>query len=401
MSVVSAPPLISLSSSPTSRAAPLIRSATSRAVEVAWYGTLCSEDYEFLGVPNDGLRSNFENCANTLRLADRLGFQNCLLPTLWDVGQDPLLFASAVAPQLKQLSQLIAIRCGETHPPALARAISTLDHLTQGRLTINIISSDLAGVKLDSPARYRRSGEVIDILKQAWTQDRIRFKGEFYDLDIDAEPAKPYQQNGGPLLYFGGMSPDAQALAAKHADVFLMWPEPEAALGETMQTISQQAAAQGRTLDFGLRVHMIVRETEAEAKAAADRLISRLDLAEGQKIRARSIAADSAGVSRQDQARAAAGSLYLEPHLWSGIGLARSGCGSALVGNPDQIVAKLERYIDMGIRAFIFSGYPNAAECQRFADLVLPRLQTCRLAKTLGRLPDETPVTPLTTKPRR
>ena len=400
MSTVSLSPLPT-ASAPRPFAAPAIRSAASRAVEVAWYGTLCSEDYEFLGVPDDGLRSSFDNCADAVRLADRLGYHNVLLPTLWDVGQDPLLFAAAVAPSLSQMSQLVALRCGEVHPPALARAIATVDHLTRGRLTINILSSDLAGVKLDSAARYRRSGEVIEILKQAWTQDRIQFKGEFYDLNIDAEPAKPYQQNGGPLLYFGGISPDAQALAAKHADVFLMWPETERAMSDVMHHVARQAAAHGRTLDFGLRIHVIVRETEAEANAAADRLISKLDLEKGKEIRARSIDVTSAGVARQDALRAASGDLWLEPHVWSGIGLARSGCGSALVGDPDQVAAKLETYIDMGFRAFIFSGYPNAVECQRFADLVLPRLQTCRLAKTLGRLPVETPVTPLTTKPRR
>ena len=145
---------------------------------------------------------------------------------------------------------------------------------------------------------------------------------------------------------------------------------------------------------------MIVRETESAARAAADRLISRLDREKGAAIRARSLDAKSAGVLRQDALREKAGSdLYIEPHIWSGIGLARSGCGSAIVGDPDQVVAKLNRYLDMGIRSFIFSGYPHAEECELFARYVLPRLPTCRLNQLQRRLvPD--PVTPLTTAPR-
>src|SRR4051794_6749996 len=365
--------------------APRIRSATSRAVEVAWFSALCSEDYEFLGVPDGALRSNFAHCSDIVAAADRLGYQNILLPSGYEVGQDPLTFAAAVGPTLKQLSQLVAIRCGEVHPPMLARAISTVDHICQGRLNINIISSDLPGTKADSATRYRRSAEVIEILKQAWTQERIAFKGEFYDFDLETTPVKPYQQNGGPLLYFGGISPDAQALAAKHCDVFLMWPETEERMAATIRSISDQAAAHNRTVDFGLRIHVIVRETEAEAREAADRLISRLDPEKGKQIKQRSLDSSSAGVGRQDDLRAQSKDLYIEPHVWSGIGLARSGCGSAIVGDPDQVHAKIQRYIDMGFRAFILSGYPHLDECERFARYVLPRLQTCRFAEAQGR----------------
>jgi alkanesulfonate monooxygenase len=382
------------------RQAGRIRSADSRAVEVAWFSALCSEDYEFLGVPDGSLRSNFAHCSDIVRTADRLGYQNILLPSGYEVGQDPLTFAAAVGPSLKQLSQLVAIRCGEVHPPMLARAISTVDHILQGRLNINIISSDLPGTKADSATRYRRSAEVIEILKQAWTRERITFKGEFYDFDLETTPVKPYQQNGGPLLYFGGISPDAQALAAKHCDVFLMWPETEERMAATIRSISEQAATFGRTVDFGLRIHVIVRETEQEARAAADRLISKLDLEKGRQIKQRSLDSSSAGVGRQDELRAQSKDLFIEPHVWSGIGLARSGCGSAIVGDPDQVYAKIQRYIDMGFRAFILSGYPHVDECERFAKYVLPRLETCRFAEVQGRLPRETPVTPLTTGAR-
>ncbi len=382
--------------------APVLRTADRRA-EVAWFSALCSDDYEYLGVPDGRLRSNYEHCGDLVRRADALGYQNILLPSGWIAGQDALTFAAAMAPQTTQINQLVALRMGEVWPPMLARAIATVDHLAQGRLVLNIISSDLPGRKESNEDRYARSSEIIQILQKLWTTDGpLEWNGRFYQFSLpDCDPAKPYQQSGGPLLYFGGISPLAQELCAKHCDVFLMWPETEARLSQTMHHLSGLAANHGRTIDFGLRIHVIVRETEQEARAAADRLISKLDRNQGQAIKARSLDAQSAGVRRQDELRAQAGSdLYIEPHVWSGIGLARSGCGSALVGDPDQVLAKLNRYLDLGMRAFIFSGYPHAEECDLFAQHVLPRLPTCRLNEVQGRR-IANPATPLTTAPRR
>ncbi|MBI1346786.1 LLM class flavin-dependent oxidoreductase [bacterium] len=375
---------------------------TDRVCEVAWFSALCGDDYEFLGVPDGTLRSNFQHCGDIVRLADRLGYQNILLPSGWIVGQDALTFAAAMAPQTTQINQLVALRMGEVWPPMLARAIATVDHMAQGRFCINIISSDMPGLKEDGALRYARSSEIIQILQGLWQADGpFEWQGEHYQFRLpNTEAAKPYQQNGGPLLYFGGISPPAQDLCAKHCDVFLMWPETEDRIAETMRTLSAQAAAYGRTIDFGFRSHVIVRETEAEARAAADRLISRLDLAKGAEIKARSMDAQSEGVRRQDELRARSGSLYIEDHLWSGIGLARSGCASAIVGDPDQVLAKLNRYIDLGMRAFILSGYPHLDECDLFARYVLPRLPTCRLNERQQRLVPH-PVTPLTTAERK
>jgi alkanesulfonate monooxygenase len=381
--------------------APAIRT-TARQVEVAWFSALCSDDYEFLGVPDGRLRSSYEHCGAIVRRADALGYQNILLPSGWVPGQDPMAFAAALAGQTRQITQLIAVRMGEVWPPMLARAIATVDHIAQGRLTINIISSDLPGVKESNEDRYARSSEIIQILQKLWTTNGpLEWQGRFYNFSLPScEPAQTYQQNGGPLLYFGGISPLAQELCAKHCDVFLMWPETEERLAATMQGMSALAAKHGRVLDYGLRIHMIVRETEAEARAAAKRLISKLDTNKGREIKARSMDARSAGVLRQDALRERADAdLFIEPHVWSGVGLARSGCGSALVGDPDQVLAKLNRYIDMGMRAFIFSGYPHQDECELFAKYVLPRLATCRLNEVQQRkIPS--PVTPLTTGTR-
>ncbi|HCR29718.1 MAG TPA: alkanesulfonate monooxygenase [Opitutae bacterium] len=383
-------------------APPIEIRSLARKVEVAWFSALCGDDYEYLGVPDGQLRSSYEHCGEIVRTADRLGYQNILLPSSFVVGQEPLPFASAMAASTNQINQLVAIRMGEVHPPMLARHISTIDHIAKGRLTVNIISSDLPGEKMKNEDRYQRARESIEILKQCWTQDKISYHGEYYDIEIPwTDPAKPYQQNGGPLLYFGGISPAARDLCAQHCDVFLMWPETEERLGKTMQELSERAAGYGRKIDFGLRIHMIVRETEEEARAAADKLVSKLDPDVGEAIKARAQDNRSAGVQRQDELRAGAEDDYIEENVWSGIGRARSGCASALVGDPDQVYAKLQRYIDMGMRAFIFSGYPHIEECELFAKHVLPRLDTTKLNIDQGRLPAETPETPLTFGPRK
>ena len=374
-----------------------IRSPHLTGDEVSWFAPICSDDYEFLGVPDNRYKANFKNTSEVLLTADKLGFRNILCPSSYQVGQDTLTFAAAVAPQTENINLLAAVRCGEVHPAMLARGIATLDHILEGRLTINIISSNMPGDNLDSPSRYQRSREVIEILKQAWTQDYIDFEGDFYQIKLETtDPIKPYQQNGGPLLYFGGYSPHGKDLCAEHCDVYLMWPDTEANLKGHMEDLTARAAAYGRKIDYGLRVHMIVRETEAEARAAADRLVSKLDDEFGTEIRNRALDAKTLGVSLQSKAREAADSEgYAEENLWTGIGRARSGCGMALVGDPDQIVAKIKRYHAMGMRAFIFSGYPHKQEAELFARYVLPQLDTISMPIEQGRQPVDMPFTPL------
>ena len=380
-----------------------IRSPHLEGAEVAWFAPLCNGDDEFLGHHDIRYKSDWSNTSNVLLTADRLGYRNILCPSSYQVGQDTLTFASAVAPLTSSINILAAVRCGEVHPPMLGRAIATLDHILKGRLTINIISSDLPGTKLESAERYQRSREVIEILKQGWTQDHIDFKGDFYNIQLDnTDPMKPYQQNGGPLLYFGGYSPSAVDLCAEHCDVYLMWPETEEKLQGLMQNMSTKAAEYGRKVDFGLRVHMIVRETEAEAKAAARRLMSFIDDEKGKEIRERALDAKSYGVSRQSETRKSADEDgFVEPHLWTGIGRARSGCGGAIVGNPEQVLEKINRYMDMGIRAFIFSGYPHADECKLFAKHVLPQIKTFSMPEVQQRRPITAPRTPLAAGERK
>jgi alkanesulfonate monooxygenase len=368
-----------------------------RVCEVAWFDDLCGGDTAFLGTVDPSRRSNFAHCSDIITTADQEGFSNILLPTSYVVGQEVLPFAAAVASKVKNINLLTAIRTGEVHPPMLARHLATLDHMLEGRLTVNIINSDLPGLREDHEMRYKRCGEVIEILKQAWTQDEIDFKGDIYTFKMPADPIKPYQQNGGPLLYFGGISPGSKAICAKYCDVFLMWPEPEENIYATMQDMSAQAATHGRTMDFGLRIHVIVRETEAEALDYTRQLMSKFDAEMGAKLKNRTQDAQSAGVKRQDELREKADADdFVEPMLWMGIGRARSGCGGALVGTPDQISQKINRYMDMGIRSFIFSGYPLIEECKLFGKYVLPHLPNVKLSVEQGRTPTKTPATPLT-----
>ncbi|TMV92132.1 LLM class flavin-dependent oxidoreductase [Thioclava sp. BHET1] len=379
-----------------------VKSQDLDAAEVSWFSALCSDDYRHLGVPEGDLRSSWAHCSDIVREAERQGFRNILCPSSYQVGQDTLSFVAGASQVTNRINFLAAVRCGEMQPIMLARTIATLDHMLEGRLTVNIISSDFPGQSEPSEYRYQRSREVVEILKQAWTRDEINFEGEIYNFKgLTTDPAKPYQ-TGGPLLYFGGYSSAAVELCAEHCDVYLMWPEPREDLAARMQTVHAAAERYGRVLDYGLRVHVIVRDTEAEAKEYADHLVSQLDDEEGRKIRERAHDAASLGVSRQARNRDLADqSGYVEPNLWTGVGRARSGCGAALVGSADQVLSKLEDYRKMGIRSFILSGYPHIDEARQFGRLVMPHLDTVSLPEVYGRAPMGPPATPLAAGERR
>lgn len=379
-----------------------VTSADLDAVEVAWFAALCSDDYRHLGVPDGSLRSSWAHCSDIVRTAEQQGFGNILCPSSYQVGQDTLSFVAGCAPITDRINMLAAVRCGEMQPIMLARTIATLDHMLEGRLTVNIISSDFPGQQEPSPFRYQRSREVVEILKQAWTQDEINYQGQVYDFSgLTTDPVQPYQ-TGGPMLYFGGYSPDALDLCGQHCDVYLMWPEKTEDIADRMRAAHAAAERHGRTLDYGFRAHVIVRDTEAEAREYARDLVSQLDDDQGRMIRERALDAGSLGVSRQARNRELADlEGYIEPNLWTGVGRARSGCGAAIVGSTDQVLTKLEELRRMGIRAFILSGYPHKDEACHFGSRVLPQMNTCQLNRVWGRVPDTTPATPLGTGERR
>ena len=350
------------------------------STEVSWFSALCDDDYEYLGVPDNRLRSSWSHCSDITINADKHGYDSILLPSGYQLGIDSVSFAGGVAALTEQIRLLVAVRCGEMWVPQLARQLATLDQMLDGRLSINIISSDIPGETLESVPRYQRTRETMNVLRSLLNGESVKFDGEFVQLDLDP-PNAGTVSGKCPLFYFGGLSEPAREVAAECSDVFLMWPDTLPNVESILTDMRARADRFDRTLKFGYRVHVIVRETESEARAAADQLISRLDDKEGEAIRARSLDSQSVGVRAQGMLREGADTEgYAEDNLWTGIGRARSGCGAAIVGDPDQVLNKLKEYMALGIEAFILSGYPHKDECDLFAKYVLPQLDHGKLS---------------------
>ena len=349
-------------------------------VEVSWFGALCDDDYQYLGVPEAALASSWEHCRDITLAAERNGFDNILLPSGYTLGIDATAFAAGMAPLVERMRLLLAVRMGEMWLPQLARQIATIDRMLGGRLTVNIISSDIPGESMESAPRYRRTLEWMHVLRTLLDGRPVDFHGEFVDLTLDPPRARTVSGRC-PLFYFGGFSEAAKETAAEACDVFLTWPDTVAGVATTVTDMEARAARRGRALRFGLRSHVIVRETAEKARAAAASLVSRLDDEVGAAIRGRSLDAVSVGVHRQAELRDLSDhDGYVEANLWTGIGRARSGAGAAIVGDPDEVVAKLQEYRRVGIDAFILSGYPHLDECDRVGHHVLPRLDHGQLA---------------------
>lgn len=348
------------------------------ALEISWFSALCDDDYDQLGVVSPQLRSSWDHCSEIVATAEEQGFDSVLLPSGYALGLDTVAMAAALARSTSRIRLLVAVRTGENWPPQLARQIATLQHLADNRIDINIISSDLAGETMASSPRYGRTLEVMKILDDLLEGDAVDVKGEHYSFATDA----PRIATGSrPAFYFGGLSDEARDVAAQLADVYLMWPDTYENVRALIEDMTARAATYGRTLRFGYRVHVVVRETEEAARAAAAHLVAELDDEIGHAIRQKSLDSGSVGVARQSELREAADlEGFVEPNLWTGIGRARSGCGAAIVGSPDQVVAKIETYEALGIEAFILSGYPHIDECRRFGKLVMPRLTHAALA---------------------
>nr|WP_197536932.1 LLM class flavin-dependent oxidoreductase [Ilumatobacter coccineus] len=344
--------------------------------EISWFSALCDDDYEFLGVPDASLAASWPHCRDIVQAADRGGFDNVLLPSGYQLGIDSTAFAAAISTHTDDINLLLAVRMGEMWLPQLARQLASIDQFSNGRLTINIISSDIPGEALDSAPRYQRTREWMQVLRKLLDRESIDFHGEYVNLELD--PPRVGTTTGTcPPFYFGGFSPAAKDVAAAEADVFLTWPDTVASVGDTVTEMNALARERyDRDILCGLRAHVIVRETEAEARAAAERLVSKLDADTGDAIRNKSLDAASVGVSRQAELReSAADDGFVEDNLWTGVGRARSGAGAAIVGDPDQVVAKLRAYQEAGVSAFILSGYTHQAECDLVAEHVLPAIE--------------------------
>ena len=348
---------------------------TGAPIEMAWFAALCDDDYEQLGIVNEHLLSSPEHCGDIVRAADQCGFDSILMPSGYALGIDTVTFTAAIASSTRNIRPIVAVRMGEVWVPTLARQLATLDHLLKGRLIINVISSEMPGETLDAESRYQRTYEHMSALRTLLDGGRVQVDGEWLGVDVDPPRVTTVSQKCPPL-YFGGLSEAAREVAARCADVYLMWPDTYDQIAATITDLRARAARRNRELRFGYRVHVVVRPTEAEARVAADHLVAGLDPAIGDAIRSRSLDSTSVGVKAQAALREGSDDDgYAEPNLWTGIGRARSGCGAAIVGSPRQVADKIESYRDLGIDTFILSGYPHLDECRRFAELVLPLLE--------------------------
>ena len=354
-------------------------------------------DSRYLGTAEGARALSHDYLKQVAQAADSLGFEGVLIPTGRSC-EDPWVVAASLLPVTQRLKFLVAVRPGLHQPALAARMAASFDRLSGGRLLINLVTGgDRAelegdGVFLDHAQRYEQSAEFIRIWREILTRSH---DGESFDFDgehLQVKGAKlffPPLQQPYPPVYFGGSSEAAHELAGEQVDTYLTWGEPPAEVAKKVADVKARAAKHGPTVKFGIRLHVIVRETDAEAWAAADSLISKLD--DDTVIRAqnafskmdsegqRRMAALHAGGTKRTRA-----DLEISPNLWAGVGLVRGGAGTALVGDPKTVAARIQEYADLGLENFIFSGYPHLEEAYRFAELVFPLLPRALREKLPG-----------------
>ncbi len=338
-----------------------------------------SGDTRYLGTSDTGRAPSLDYLRDIAVTADRLGYDGLLIPTGASC-QDPWVVAASLIHATQRIKLLVALRTSVSGPTVAARQAATLDQALGGRLLLNVVpggdAAELAadGAFFSHDGRYENADEFLTIWRRLLSGEVVDFAGKHIRVE-GARNYHPPVQKPYPPLYFGGSSDAAHDLAAKHVDAYLTWGEPPAQVAEKIADVRARAARHNRTLRYGLRLHVIVRETEAEAWAEADRLISRLTDAD--------IAAAQAGYAKMDsvgQARMAAlhggrrDRLVVAPNLWAGVGLVRGGAGTALVGAPEQVAERLREYQALGVDTFVLSGYPHLEESLRFAELVFPLL---------------------------
>jgi alkanesulfonate monooxygenase len=340
-------------------------------------------DGRWLGSSEGARSTEFSYLSQIAVAADRLGFEGVLLPTGRSC-EDSWVLASAFAAQTRRLKMLVAIRPGITSPLFAARQAATLDRISGGRLLINVVAGgDQAemradGVTLDHDKRYAMADEFLTVWHELMAGKRTDFTGEHLFAD-GAELLFPPVQAGGPPLYLGGSSDAAIDVAGDHIDWYLSWGEPPEQLKGKIDQVRARAEKAGRTVRFGIRLHIIVRETEEAAWAEADRLISRLDDATIARAQAAQLATQSVGQHRMQALHGGRrDKLIVAPNLWAGVGLIRGGAGTALVGSPESLAQRMDEYAELGIESFIFSGYPHLEEVYRVAELLFPHLNIAR-----------------------
>ena len=336
-------------------------------------------DGRYLGTSKGGRQVDFSYLRQVAQAADDLGYFGVLLPTGRSC-EDSWVVASAVAPFTKRLRYLVAVRPGLQSPSVAARMTATLDRITGGRLLINVVTGGDPtenkgdGIFLSHDERYEVTREFLDVYTGLLEGRTIEFKGKHIAIEDGRLLFAPVQKRRPPL-YFGGSSAAGIDVAAGIVEKYLTWGEPPAQVAEKINHVAAQAAGKGRSVSFGIRLHVIVRETNEEAWRTADKLIANVSddtIAQAQKIFARM---DSVGQRRMSELHGGRrDKLEVSPNLWAGVGLVRGGAGTALVGDPETVAARIKEYMAIGIDTFIMSGYPHLEEAYRFAELVFPLL---------------------------
>jgi alkanesulfonate monooxygenase len=336
-------------------------------------------DGRYLGTAIGGREVNFSYLRQIAQAADQLGYFGVLLPTGRSC-EDSWIVASSVAPFTERLRYLVAVRPGLQSPSVAARMTATLDRITNGRLLINVVTGGDPvenrgdGIFSSHDERYAVTREFLQVYTDLLAGKTVNFDGKHIRIEDGRLLFQPLQ-SPFPPLYFGGSSDAGIDVAVDAVDKYLTWGEPPAQVAEKVARVKAAAEKRGRKLSFGIRLHVIVRETNAEAWKAADELISYLTeetIASAQKIFSRM---DSVGQQRMAELHGGRrDKLEISPNLWAGVGLVRGGAGTALVGDPQTVAARIREYQDIGIDTFIMSGYPHLEEAYRFAELVFPLL---------------------------
>ncbi|WP_237476364.1 FMNH2-dependent alkanesulfonate monooxygenase [Lichenibacterium dinghuense] len=336
-------------------------------------------DGRYLATEVGGRHVTHRYLSQVARAADELGYFGVLLPT-GQSCEDSWVVASSLAPLTERLRFLVAVRPGLQEPAVAARMTATLDRVSNGRLLINVVTGGDPveargdGIFLPHDARYAVTDEFLTIYRRLLSMETVSFEGEHLRIENGRLLFQPVQ-TPHPPLYFGGSSEAGMRVAGEHVDTYLTWGEPPADVAKKIADAKRAADARGRSFSYGIRLHVIVRETSREAWAAAEDLIRYVDdaaVAKAQKIFARY---DSVGQRRMAELHGGRrDKLEIYPNLWAGVGLVRGGAGTALVGSPDEVAALMRQYMDLGIDRFILSGYPHLEECYRFAELVFPKL---------------------------
>jgi len=354
-------------------------------------------DSRYLGTSEGARQVDHTYLQQVAVAADTLGYEGVLIPTGRSC-EDPWIVAASLIPVTKRLRFLVAVRPGLMAPTLAARMAATYDRLSNGRLLVNLVTggdpAELAGdgLFLDHAQRYEASEEFIRIWRETLAASHEGAALDYTGKHLSVKGAKvlyPPVQRPHPPVYFGGSSEAAHELAAEQVDSYLTWGEPPAAVAEKIADVRKRAAKHGRTVRFGIRLHVIVRETEDEAWQAADKLISKLDDDTVSRAQEAFRKMDSAGQQRMAALHAGGvkrsrADLEISPNLWAGVGLVRGGAGTALVGDPETVAARMKEYADLGIDTFILSGYPHLEEAYRFAEHA-PNIETRQIVPSQSR----------------